>query len=66
MSAYDSARQTRLRAGSRPVASEKSAFKSSSGAILRHNKIGLGLPGAGWYERQRAKLREKGSSRRVE
>lgn len=57
--AFDEGTRRQLRAGDRLPASDKSATSSTYGALNRRRNPGLGLPGAGWYERQRAKLRDR-------
>ncbi|KAI5121820.1 hypothetical protein M0805_003256 [Coniferiporia weirii] len=56
--AYEEGRRRKLRAGERVPASDRSALSLSYGALNRRRNAGLGLPGTGWYERQRTKLRE--------
>ena len=54
----DEGRKKQLRAGGRLLASDQSAFSMSFAGLNRRQKPGLGLPGAGWFDRERAKLRE--------
>lgn len=54
----DNARKAQLRAGSRLLASDRSAFSMSFAGLNKRQKPGLGLPGAGWFDRERARLRE--------
>ena len=59
----DEERKKQLRAGGRLLASDKSAFSMSYGGLNRRRKPGLGLPGSGWFDRQRAMLRESERAR---
>jgi len=58
LSTYDAMKQRRAPAGAREPASDRSAYSISSGSLLRRRNPGLGLPGGGWYERERTKLRQ--------
>lgn len=54
----DEGRKKQLRAGGRLLASDKSAFTMSYAGLNTRLKPGLGLPGAGWFDRHRSKQRE--------
>ncbi|KAL5533890.1 hypothetical protein ACEPAG_350 [Sanghuangporus baumii] len=63
--AFEKGSQTKLHAGDRLPASDKSAFSLAYGSLNRRRNPGLGLPGAGWFEREREKLREHERERRT-
>ena len=58
LEAYENMSKARTAAGVRAPTTDKSAYSLSKGVLLRRKHHGLGLPGAGWFERERAKLRE--------
>ena len=57
--AYLENRQKVHTVGRRMPSSNDSALSLSYGALRKRRNPGLGLPGAGWYERQRAVIKEK-------
>ena len=58
-SAYLENRPKAASIGRREPSSDASALSLSYGTLRRRQNSGLGLPGAGWYDRQRAAIRER-------
>ena len=65
VTAFEEGSRRKLHAGDRLPTSDKSATKLTYGALNRRRNPGLGLPGAGWYEREREKLREQQQRKRL-
>jgi len=59
LSTYESMKKERTIAGSRQPATDASVYSLSRGVLFRRRKAGLGLPGAGWFQRERGKLRSQ-------
>ena len=64
MKAFEDGQQKKLRAGHRPLTSDKSPITLTRGRLYKRRNPGLGLPGSGWFNRERSNLRE-GEQQRV-
>lgn len=62
LDAYQTMKKKRMYAGQRTPTSDSSALSLSRGALSTRRKPGLGLPGSGWFQRQREVLRREESA----
>ena len=59
ISNFESMKKERTVAGARQPTADSSVYSLSRGVLFRRRKPGLGLPGAGWFQRERGKLRSR-------
>ena len=59
VAAFEESQQKKLRPGSRLLDSDASPLSLTKAGLYKRRNPGLGLPGTGWFSRERAKLRDR-------
>ena len=59
VAAFEESQQKKLRPGSRLLDSDASPLSLTKAGLYKRRNPGLGLPGTGWFSRERTKLRDR-------